>query len=389
MAVLLENAVRAYAWGSPEVIPRLLGQEPTGEPQAELWVGAHSGGPSVVAGTGTGLDDYLAADPARLLGAATLTHFGATLPFLLKVLAVERPLSIQVHPTRAQAAAGFAAEDAAEVALDDPRRCYRDTNHKPEMVVALTEFEALLGFRRPEETAALLRSFGLPALTTAASALEAPDGLEKVARSWLSAPDDDVVALVADVVGAAPRTAVAELVANLAAQYPGDRGVLLALLLRHVRLAPGEAAFVDAGVPHAYLHGVAIEPQASSDNTLRAGLTPKYVDVDEVAALLRYEPDGALLVEPVLVAPGRQDYPVPGMTEFLLSRIQPESAAVGIGSGPRLVLVVDGTLEARTAAGELSLQRGQAGFAGADEGEATLHGDGVAFSVGTAIDTAR
>ncbi|WP_198663358.1 mannose-6-phosphate isomerase, class I [Jiangella endophytica] len=388
MAVLLDNPVRSYAWGSPTVIPELLGRAPSGQPEAELWVGAHPGSPSTVAGDGRPLSALIEADPAATLGDAVVRRFGPRLPFLLKVLAVERPLSIQVHPTIEQAVEGYDAEDAAGLALDDPRRSYHDRNHKPEMAVAVTPFEALVGFDDPAAVAASLRQSEHTDLAGAATVLSASDGLERLVRRWLTLDDAAAAQIVAALTAEAsarrdePRFG---LVHRLAEAYPHDRGLLLALLLRHHTLAPGEAVFVPAGVPHAYLSGVAVEPQASSDNTLRAGLTPKHVDAAEVLRILRYEPGGAVAVTPVPAGPGLELYPVPGIDELGLGRVRLTAGAAVPVPGPRLVLVVEGT----AAVDGVTLARGRAAFVPASEADATLTGDGVAYTLSTALDRAR
>lgn len=380
VVLLLENPIRSYAWGSPTVLPEMLGREPTGEPQAELWVGAHPGSPSLVMDDDRPLDRHIADDPEVALGHDAFARFGPTLPFLLKVLAVERPLSIQVHPTLAQAQIGFAAENAAGVALDAPDRRYRDPNHKPEMVVALTDFEALHGFRRPGDAAELVDAVGLPELDEAVAGL-ARGNLEQVAREWLTMPSHEASDLAKRVGDLAGQHDSLEVIARLAVHDPGDRGILLALLLNHVRLRPGEAAFTGPGVPHCYLSGVAVEPQASSDNTLRAGLTPKYVDADEVLKLLRYEPDGGLLVQPV-----RHDqhdsYVVPGVEEFQLSRITGDTDLDG--SGPWVVLVLDGSFVIADGEANRPLPRGSAAFVAAER-HPTLRGTGEAYAVTTAL----
>lgn len=388
MAVLLlNNPVRSYAWGSPTVLAEILGREPSGEPEAELWVGAHPDSPSTVAGDGRTLDQYIADDPEATLGPAVLRRFGPKLPFLLKILAVERPLSIQTHPTIAQAVEGYAAEDTAGIPRDSPLRSYRDRNHKPEMVVALTEFEALLGFDDPATVAATLEQSDEPDLAGAAAVLRAEDGLANLVRRWLSLPDGEAERIVAALTAEASargHDARFALVHRLSQAYPMDRGLLLALLMRHVRLTPGEAAFVPAGVPHAYLSGVAVEPQASSDNTLRAGLTAKHVDTAEVMRLLRYEPGGAALITPVPDG-AAEVYPVASVEEFLLSRVPLTGDGVLV-PGPRLVLVVDGAAELTApSAAPLPLRRGQAGFVPASDTTAALTGDGVAFTLTTAI----
>jgi mannose-6-phosphate isomerase len=387
---LLDNPVRTYAWGSPTVIPNLLGIPPTGEPQAELWLGAHPGAPSLVEqdGARTPLAELIDKDPQAMLGAATVERFGARLPYLLKILAVEQPLSIQAHPTSEQAAAGFAAEEAAGVPVDAAHRSYRDRSHKPEMVVALTDFEALLGFRDPARTAHLLDELGAPGLADAAVRLRASGSgaLAPLVRQWLEWPVSEATALVAAVTGTARQAPgeLAALVRRLTRWYPGDRGVLLALLLERVHLRPGEAAFTPAGVPHAYLSGVAVEPQASSDNTLRAGLTPKHVDVAELMRILRYEPLADPRIAPVQRGPHEMVY-APGVEEFRLSRISLDGGAVLLDGQPagvaRIVLVTDGTVELAVADASVLLRRGRAAFVPAADGPATLSGEGTAFAV--------
>jgi mannose-6-phosphate isomerase len=392
VAVLLENPVRSYAWGSATVIPELLGLEPSGEPQAELWVGAHPGSPSVVAGDGRTLAEYICADPVATLGSGVVERFGGALPYLLKILAIERPLSIQAHPTIAQAGQGYDTEDAAGVPLGSPKRSYQDRNHKPEMVVALTEFEALLGFREPADIAAALERSGREEFTQAIAMLRQGDGLRRLVSAWLSLPESEAVPLARTVADEARSHLDLEpfaVVDQLAAAYPEDRGLLLALLMRRIRLAPGEAAFVAAGVPHAYLSGVAVEPQASSDNTLRAGLTPKHVDAAEVVRILRYEPGGGLLIEPHDVQPGERLYPVPGLDEFRLSRLELHDESIRpSGRGPRVVLVVDGRVSVRARGeadaavnGGLGLRSGQAAFVPASEPDVVVSGSGTAFTI--------
>lgn len=391
MAVLLDNPVRSYAWGSPTVIPELLGRPPSGQPEAELWVGAHPGSPSTVAGDGRTLAELISADPTGTLGDPVVDRFGPRLPFLLKILAVDRPLSIQVHPTIEQAVEGYEAEDAAGLALDDPRRSYHDRNHKPEMAVALTRFEALVGFDDPLLVAAALEQCEHPDLVGAATVLRDEGGLERLVRRWLTLDDDaaaEVVTVLTAEASARRQDPRFGLVHRLSEAYPHDRGLLLALLLRHHELSPGEGVFVPAGVPHAYLSGVAVEPQASSDNTLRAGLTPKHVDVAEVLRILRYEPLGGVFVAPSPVpgTTGTEAYPVADVDELRLSRVRLVPGGPGVPvPGPRLVLVVDGS----AAVDGVRLARGRAAFVPAADVSATLTGDGVAFTLTTALDQAR
>ncbi|NED97291.1 mannose-6-phosphate isomerase, class I [Phytoactinopolyspora alkaliphila] len=393
MAVLLENPIRSYAWGSPTVLPELLGHEPSGEPQAELWIGAHPGSPSFVAGAGRSLPEYLAADAAATLGPEVTARFGVVLPYLLKILAIDRPLSIQAHPTIEQAEQGYAAEDAAGVALDSPKRSYRDRNHKPEMVVALTDFEALIGFRDAQELARTFEETAPELFADTVVILRGADGLRELVHAWLALPEPEVNRLVHAVTQVARANRGRDpfaVVARLADEYPGDRGLLLALLMIRVPLRPGEAAFVGAGVPHAYLSGVAVEPQASSDNTLRAGLTPKHVDTVEVARVLRYEPRGGLVVRPRQCGPGEYVYPVGGLEEFRICRLElSDDEIVPTGEGPRLMLVVDGHARVRAgayraaceAAEPVELAQGRAAFIPAAERVTAISGAGTAFTV--------
>lgn len=391
MPVLLDNPVQTYPWGSTAVLPELLGVPATGEPQAELWVGAHPAAPSRVEvdGRPVSLAEIIDGDPEATLGPRVLRWFGPRLPYLLKVLAVERPLSIQVHPTAEQARTGYDAEESAGVPLDAASRSYRDRSPKPEMVVALTEFEALLGFRDPSRTADMLDGLAVPALADAAALLRgADDGLEALVRRWLLLPRDEAAHLVESVVDAA-RTVdgpLPRLVTRLAALYPADRGILVALLLRHETLAPGAAVFTAAGVPHAYLRGVAVEVQASSDNTLRAGLTGKHVDTGEVLRILRYDAGGSHRVSPVTEGPGREAF-APPVKEFRLFRVRLDGGPAELpGSGPRVVLVTDGAAGLATGGAQVSLGRGRAAFVPAAERAATLDGRGTAFVAAPGLD---
>lgn len=387
MPLILDNPVRTYAWGSPTVIPALLGVPATGERQAELWMGAHPAAPSSVTvdGTTLTLTELIEKDPEAMLGAAVLTRFGPRLPYLLKILAIDKPLSIQAHPTIEQAETGYHQEDEAGVPPDAPNRSYRDRSHKPEMIVALTDVEALLGFREPAETADLLDELGVPALAAAGAELRAGGaaGLERVVRRWLSMSVGEASGLVEALVAAAANATggLAEVIRRLAEEHPGDRGILLALLLRNVRLTPGEAAFIPAGVAHCYLRGVAVEPQASSDNTLRAGLTPKHVDVDEVLRILRFDATPDLRVRPVPLTP-RSSVLAPGVADFVLTRVTLDADPVTIeGSGPRIVLVTDGAARVSAAADSVELGQGRAAFVPAAEGAVRLAGIGHAVLV--------
>ena len=374
MLLPLSNSPRDYDWGSRTAIAELLGRQPSGSPEAELWFGAHPGSPSRVTqadGSSTTLDRVIGADPGRALGRGR-----TRLPFLLKVLAAERPLSLQVHPDTEQARAGFARENEASIALDAPERNYRDDSAKPELILALSErFEALTGFRHVSESRVLvgeLKGFAsgedadvlaafadrlgggssdnpVPPGTTGGAADVHSDGdpgslpeAERADRdaaaapgnplrdtvAWLLTGDRGEVAGLIEAVSAAAGNAPEhtsfgrewELVRELADAYPGDPGVVLSLLLNRVSLIQGQAMFLKPGSIHAYLSGLGVELMAPSDNVLRGGLTAKHVDAAELLRVVRFEQQPAQIITP--------DSPVEGVSvyrtdsdDFVLARI--------------------------------------------------------------------
>ncbi|QFZ23035.1 mannose-6-phosphate isomerase, class I [Saccharothrix syringae] len=321
----LDPVVREYHWGSRTALAELRGEpSPSPVPQAELWVGAHPDDPSRLRDGGVPLDLHLAANPAGLLGPSSLAAFGPRLPFLLKVLAVDSPLSLQVHPDRERAVLGFA------------ERGYRDDRPKPEVLVALTEFETLSGFRAPAEAVALLDALDVPGLAPLRAELVA--GRTRHALRWALT---GAGGLVAEVAGAAARVPALAHVAGLARAYPGDPGVVAALLLNAVWLRPGQAVHVGAGVLHAHLRGVGVELMANSDNVVRAGLTTKAVDVPAVLELVDPRSGPADVLDGVVDGPLRT-YPTPE-PEFRLHEVRP--GAVLPGGGPQLLLCVEGDVE--------------------------------------------
>lgn len=384
----LVNAVRPYAWGSTTAIPELLGVAPTGEPQAEMWLGAHPGAPS---GTPRGpLSEVIAADPEGELGAATVDRFGPRLPFLLKLLAAGAPLSLQVHPDLAQARTGYADEERRGVPVGAAGRNYKDANHKPELICALTPFEGLCGFRDPRATADLLEALRVDALKPYVDLLRAGP-VDAALRETLTAVLSADRAATAETVDAAA-TACARLAvdpaatdevrdacaayASVARHYPGDPGVVAAMLLNHVRLEPGDALFLGAGVPHAYLSGLGVEIMANSDNVLRCGLTPKHVDVPELLRIVRFDAAGPGVLRPAARADGEEVYVTP-IDEFRLSRfVRAESAGprdLGVDT-PQILLCTSG----EPCVGAERLAPGQAVFVPAGE-RVEVSGAGTLF----------
>jgi mannose-6-phosphate isomerase len=365
----INNTVRHYPWGSRTVIPELLGEaSPADRPYAELWMGAHPDEPSVRS-DGVPLDEAIAAEPDLLLGPAVRERFGARLPFLLKVLAAERPLSLQAHPTNEQAAAGFAAEEAAGVPHDDPTRTFKDPFHKPELLLALTPVEALCGFRPVEESLHCLAKLQVSELKPTIAAL-ARGGLRAAIPQLIALSDERRTALVRSVAEAAAGFVAAHdpefintyrWAASLADTYPGDAGVVISLMCNHLKLAPGEALFLPAGNLHAYLSGAGVEVMASSDNVLRGGLTGKHIDLAALIEVLDFTDARVPVIHPVL-GPGGLRYPVP-VEDFDLTRCQlGTSPGTLTTAGPQVLLCTEGTCVLNSAGSELVLQKGTAAF---------------------------
>lgn len=387
----LTNTVRPYAWGSTTAIPGLLGVEPTGEPQAEVWMGAHPGAPSRVArpgassgdGAGDGaqpLSDVIASAPETELGAAAVAKFGPRLPFLLKILAAASPLSLQVHPDLAQAKSGYEDEEARGIPVDAPERTYKDANHKPELICALTPFHGLCGFRGAAEAADLLAGLDVDSLKPYVDLLRArPEeaALREVLTAVLGGDQAETAATVTEAAAAAERLGGRYApYAEIAGHCPGDPGVIAAMLLNHVTLQPGEAMFLGAGVPHAYLDGLGVEIMANSDNVLRCGLTPKHIDVPELLRVVRFEATAPHILRPEADASGEEVYDTP-VDDFQLSRhVLPQDSAprdLTLGA-PQILLCTDGAPRV----GRLELKAGDSVFVPAGE-HTELAGTGTLF----------
>jgi mannose-6-phosphate isomerase len=379
MFVEIANTPRDYAWGSTTAMAELLGTEPSGRPEAELWFGAHVGSPSrIVAPAQTGgardLSEWIAQDPAAALGNLP------RLPFLLKVLA-GGPLSMQAHPTEAQAVEGFARENALGIPVDAPHRNYRDAHPKPEVIFALSErFDALCGFRAVEETSVVLRALGLDELVPRLTSL--PDFF-----AWLMSGSSEIDAIVSRVVeraeaaegGANLAPAVVDAVATvrmLAQSFPGDAGIVSALLLNRVTLTRGEALVLPAGNIHAYLNGVGIEVMTASDNVLRGGLTPKHVDVPELLRVLDMTP-GAVPRLPATVESSTLEVFRPGVDDFVLAHVTGDAEYVL--TGPAIALCTSGSFTLEGILGSTTVSRGDAVYVTPDESRVAFTGSGEVF----------
>lgn len=440
---LLDNTVRPYAWGSRTAMAELFGREPSGEPEAELWIGAHPGAPSALrppVDDAATLDALIDADPEGTLGFEAMERFGPRLPFLAKVLAAGSPLSLQVHPTAEQARAGFAAEDQAGLDRAAPDRNYRDEFHKPEMILALTPFDALCGFSRPEASAqrfralnAVIQGTGTPLpdlLEWITAELESgrpeAERCSAVFRRLIRGDEEVVEAVRLAVSAVAPlgrpggeggeddgdgHQRELATVGELGGLYPDDAGVLISLLLNRVCLQPGEAVHLPAGNLHAYLCGTGIEVMASSDNVLRGGLTQKHVDVPELLKTVDFRPIDPPLIQPRFTGMAQELYRPP-FAEFQLQRLglssreaaepayDPAHTMSGadvpvLQNGPTVVLAVRGTILLDSPKGNLLLEQGSSAFIPAAEApviaklsaDSAQHAQGaLAFAVTTNMD---
>ena len=383
----ITNTPRDYAWGSVTAIPELLGRTVTGAPQAELWLGAHPGSPSVVVnpamvGGADTLRDWIDAEPETALGDER-----TGLPFLLKVLAAAAPLSLQAHPTPEQAREGYEREQAAGVPIDDPARNYKDPFPKPELVVALSErFEALSGFRPVEETLADVELLDGGSGRLGPLAVHLQHGLEDTVR-WLEDTDPSALAVVqaaSDLAAALPDEALTPntaTVRDLATAYPADPGVVVSLLMHRVTLAAGEAMYLPAGNIHAYLDGLGIELMAPSDNVLRGGLTPKHVDVPELLRVLDFTAYPAPVLVPEHLAAGVDRFAPEGVG-FALVRVTGDGRPVGFGTGgvapltgPSIAICTAGAVTLVGATSATLLRQGESCYITPDEGDVTVEAD--------------
>ena len=398
MFVAIDNTPRDYAWGSREAISHLLARTPSGRPEAELWLGAHKMSPSVIVDpTMTGgartLDEWIAANPAMTLGGL------AELPFLLKALAAQTALSIQVHPSMEQARAGFDRENSLGISVTSPERNYRDASHKPELLFCLSDtFEVLCGFRPINESVETLRGLAhvgtesdleVARILDLAADVSASSGhLRDVVTSLLTAAPSEMEDLVTQLHQAATLVREgdalmrdASTILTLVNEYPGDPGIVVALLMNRVALRRGEAIFVDHGVLHAYMSGLGIEIMAASDNVLRGGLTSKHIDVGELVAIGNFEPSPASVVVPVTLAPGVDLY-APGVAEFGLVHVAVASDADDthlVLDGPAIALCTSGQLSISGATSETRVRQGSAVFVTPDEERLHMRGSGELF----------
>ena len=328
---VLKNPVQEYAWGSKTAIQTLIGLPvPSEKPAAELWLGAHPKAPSqvMVDGEWQSLEKIIERDPVSVLGKRVAERFSKKLPFLFKVLAADRPLSIQVHPNFEQAREGFERENRLGISLDSSERNYRDANHKPEILCAVTPFEGLKGFRSPEDILSLMDRVSVSTLSDELSGLRKEtdgSGLRRFFTSLVSMDQARRERVIDEAIRGAGSCVNEDRsfywMVELNREYPGDIGVLSPLIFNLMELGPGEAIYIPANELHAYLRGVGMELMANSDNVLRGGLTPKHVDVPELLKIVNFTPEPVRKVKPHPGGlPGEKIYATPA-EEFQLSVI--------------------------------------------------------------------
>ncbi len=385
----LINTTQEYAWGSRNAIPELLGKSSLSDtPQAELWMGAHPKAPSTILleeGKELPLPDLIARDPARILGATVARKFSNRLPFLLKVLSAALPLSIQAHPNLQQAREGFRRENELGIPLDAFQRNYRDENHKPEVISALTPFWALSGFRPIPEMLDILRSIGFAGISEHLDAFQKnpdPAGLKKFFAALMRLDRDTRERVIAEAVKWARNNRTEKAIAPIARWlerleelYPGDIGTLSPVLLNLICLQPGDTMYLEAGVLHAYLEGTGIELMANSDNVIRGGLTPKHVDVEELESIVCFSGKAVQLVESHRTVPGERVFRTPA-EEFRLAEIQvdPNEPYRSPGTGSiELLICLDGEGRIDTA-DSLPLHRGDSIMIPASTSSYEIHG---------------
>lgn len=296
---LLENTIQEYAWGSYTAIANLLGKKaPSDVPQAEIWMGAHPRASSMVMYQGNviSLQEQVSKYPEDILGKSTAGKFDNKLPYLFKVLAAAKPLSIQAHPSIVQAREGFKRENDLNISKDAPNRNYKDDNHKPECICALTTFWAMNGFRKISDILSLMEKVCPNSLGKELNGLEKKHdtyGLKQFFKCLMTLDQKAKKQVLSETINNAQKfeklDPVFEWIIKLSKEYPGDIGILSPAMLNLICLEPGEAMFLFSGELHAYLEGLGIELMANSDNVLRGGLTPKHVDVSELLKVVNFQ----------------------------------------------------------------------------------------------------
>ena len=377
-----------YSWGSKSALTHLFNiPNPQELPLAEVWMGAHPAGCAnlELPEGNVRLDEFIHQNPLAALG--TRWSVQAALPFLFKMLSAQTALSIQVHPRLDRAQAGFAAENAQNIPQDAPTRNYRDPNHKPELIYAVTPFQALCGFRPFSEIATFLKALDLPVLNPALANFMASPGSETLKALFTAIlslqGQNQTNALATLLAYASTQTAAPfSIIERLAQQYPGDNGLFMPLLLNTIELRPGQALFLAAETPHAYLEGTGLEIMANSDNVLRGGLSPKHIDIAELTRNVIFEESTSSTYRVTPVSKGvMQIYPVPVDDFAFATFVISENRTIFTTHAPEIVLCMAGTLTLKTEHSEVQLQKGQACFVPAATQAYVLQGLGTGARV--------
>lgn len=389
------NPIQAYAWGSKSFISELLNNtEHDGTPQAELWMGAHPKSSSLIQNgeNQVNLNYIIAEDPCDFLGSVITRSYCDQMPFLLKVLAAEAPLSIQAHPNQKQARDGFARENKQGIPIDAPQRNYKDANHKPELIVALTTFTAMCGFRAYPELVANLKQF-LPGYDekryTDFLLQPSPQSLKDFFASLLNLSSDERKKLLTTYMNKiaqfTPANEKETLIRNwsieLNKQYPDDIGIISPILLNIIVLQPFEALYLEAGVLHSYLHGAGMEIMANSDNVLRGGLTPKHIDTDELVNVLDFLPRNIQPITAQEMSQTELSYLTPAQ-EFILSMIKHISETtteIEFAGSPEILFCYEGNFVIENCSQFLSLEKGQSLFIPYEVDGYCVQGKGILF----------
>ncbi|MEK9498621.1 mannose-6-phosphate isomerase [Photorhabdus sp. P32] len=383
------NQIQHYSWGSKTALTDIYGVEnPDNLPMAELWMGAHPKSSSLVANPETGkpiaLNELIASDPEKYLGKEVSDRFHR-LPFLFKVLCAAQPLSIQVHPDKKSAEEGFAKENIAGIPLDSPERNYKDDNHKPELVYALTPFRAMNGFRSLNEIAQLLE-FVTAAHPKIPFFIQTPNEQNLACLfSQLLNMSGKQKQLALGVLKSALNSRLGEpwdSIRKMTAFYPDDNGLFIPLLLNVIELEPGQAMFLCARTPHAYLEGVALEVMANSDNVLRAGLTNKYIDIPELMANLDFvsKPINTLFALPNQEKTAK-NFPIP-VDDFAFSIYSLSKQPITLdNNSASIVFCVEGQTVIQSGEHQLRIFPGESVFISAAEKAVIIHGEGFTAQV--------
>jgi mannose-6-phosphate isomerase len=348
----ITGSIKNYAWGSIGGIAHVLGKPvPSGEPEAEYWMGAHPASPSTIeSGTTIGLDAFIAQDPKGSLGERTATRFMGTLPFLFKVLSAGKPLSLQVHPAKDVAERGYRRETEAGLSITDPNRNYHDRNHKPELLLALTPFTAMCGFTSIEAMVSNFFSLDEPILTRIAEKMQNEHNLREMLIDLFKLNLEDITHILSRVSRNIrenrypDKLPLYRMIETLSATYGLDRGILSPLYLNLLELSPGEALYVQSGWIHSYIEGTALELMANSNNVIRCGLTVKHIDIQELISVVRTE---AGIVQKISGPHGQElVYPYRTPTEdFELVAIQLQGGIIDLNTQvPSITLCLEGSL---------------------------------------------